>query len=113
MTRTRNERNAIRTHRFALKRKGFSDDYLIREQGVGSSNLPAPTNDFNNLEIYRERRRADLRADTWPDDLPNLPPHMKQMAGRQLASPEACATSENTSDLGVKGGGDEVRMPSA
>jgi hypothetical protein len=52
MTRTRNERNAIKSHQTALKSKGFSDDYLIREQGVGSSNLPAPTNKINNLEIF-------------------------------------------------------------
>jgi hypothetical protein len=27
----------------------FALEHLLREQGVGSSNLPAPTNEINNL----------------------------------------------------------------
>ena len=37
--------------------------HLLREQGVGSSNLPAPTNEINNLELKRERQRTVSRTD--------------------------------------------------
>ena len=36
----------------------FSETPLLREQGVGSSNLPAPTNLFSSLENLLEHRMA-------------------------------------------------------
>jgi hypothetical protein len=36
--------------------------YLLREQGVGSSNLPAPTNQINHLCFWPERELAFMLA---------------------------------------------------
>jgi hypothetical protein len=35
--------------------------YWLREQGVGSSNLPAPINEINHLDILPERWAAQLK----------------------------------------------------
>ena len=35
---------------------------MLREQGVGSSNLPAPTNDFTDLQNFRSCWRARIDA---------------------------------------------------
>src|SRR5262245_37330521 len=66
--RTQSERNDTNRHRRALKSLKIHGDPSLREQGVGSSNLPAPTNDFNKLQKERNigamfcARKRDLFA---------------------------------------------------
>jgi len=46
---TQSERNDTGEHRRALKSKRIHGDPSLREQGVGSSNLPAPTSKIKRL----------------------------------------------------------------
>jgi hypothetical protein len=48
-TRTERERNGTQRHEKSLFYTGSHNSPLIREQGVGSSNLPAPTNIINDI----------------------------------------------------------------
>ena len=50
LERTQRERNETNRHQRALKLMRIYGDPSLREQGVGSSNLPAPTNEINDLE---------------------------------------------------------------
>jgi hypothetical protein len=60
--RTRHERNETNAHQQALKLLGIHRDPSLREQGVGSSNLPAPTNVFSRLRKTRTFSWAGTRS---------------------------------------------------
>jgi hypothetical protein len=56
LARTQHERNETNAYQQALKLLGIHGHPSLREQGVGSSNLPAPTNKINHLADQPEHR---------------------------------------------------------
>jgi hypothetical protein len=56
----------------------WGGEHLLREQGVGSSNLPAPTNIINDLENLKSA------------DAPDIAPETK-LSSEGLPWPQACA----------------------
>src|ERR1700716_3587672 len=60
-------RSACSKLRCPIRVKGnlpFFGGHLLREQGVGSSNLPAPTNEINGLEFLASTSAADIAPET-------------------------------------------------
>jgi len=58
------KRGARALHLSPAQHAQVSIGHLLREQGVGSSNLPAPTNEFSGLRFCREHPGADTGAET-------------------------------------------------
>jgi hypothetical protein len=68
--------------------RGFCDDctlvaHLVRDEGVGSSNLPTPTNEINHLAIW-----AFARCTDWCTEIKR--PHPDQPSGAVSLGGEAC-----------------------
>ncbi len=64
MRRTERERNEAVGHRSSLICKGSHSGPFLREQGVGSSNLPAPTNKINYLAFSAFASAPDIAPET-------------------------------------------------